>query len=124
MATEKELTDHGDVCSICYMEMEHPSAVITDCQHFFHKACLKKWLVVQDNCPLCTKPIVKAEEEKRERVVADAEEEGVTDFESEDNEEDPCEIKSSEYNVPDENLSNFELRRRTIRTEENLFEGD
>ena len=84
VATEQELSDHGDVCSICYMEMENPSAVITDCQHFFHKGCLKKWLVVQDNCPLCTKPIVKSEEEKGERVAADAEEEGVTDFESEE----------------------------------------
>lgn len=61
-ASETDLSNHGDVCSICYQEMESPAAVITDCQHFFHKHCLKKWLVVQDNCPLCTKPIVTAED--------------------------------------------------------------
>ena len=63
-ASETDLSNHGDVCSICYQEMETPDAVITGCQHFFHKHCLKKWLVVQDNCPLCTKPIVTVEEEE------------------------------------------------------------
>lgn len=29
------------------------SAVITPCSHFFHAGCLKKWLYVQDTCPLC-----------------------------------------------------------------------
>ena len=129
MATEKELSDHGDVCSICYMEMEHPSAVITDCQHFFHKGCLKKWLVVQDNCPLCTKPIVKSEEEEgkeREGLIAGgAEEEGVTDFESEENEEELDEIKPENQYFSEENIhTDSELRRRTARAEENLFEGD
>ncbi len=28
-------------------------AVITPCGHFFHAACLKKWLYVQETCPLC-----------------------------------------------------------------------
>ena len=56
--------------------MESPTAVITDCQHFFHKHCLKKWLVVQDNCPLCTKPIVTAEEAEviSERLPLESEE--------------------------------------------------
>ncbi|XP_051902999.1 RING finger protein 145-like isoform X2 [Hippocampus zosterae] len=29
------------------------SAVITPCGHFFHAGCLKKWLYVQETCPLC-----------------------------------------------------------------------
>lgn len=29
------------------------SAVITPCSHFFHAGCLKKWLYVQETCPLC-----------------------------------------------------------------------
>lgn len=29
------------------------SAVITPCGHFFHASCLKKWLYVQETCPLC-----------------------------------------------------------------------
>lgn len=33
------------------------SAVITPCGHFFHAACLKKWLYVQESCPLCHGPL-------------------------------------------------------------------
>ena len=66
VASETDLSNHGDVCSICYQEMQYPDAVITDCQHFFHKYCLKKWLVVQDNCPLCTKPVVASEDQEKE----------------------------------------------------------
>eukprot|EP00092_Neocalanus_flemingeri_P050839 GFUD01058889.1.p1 GENE.GFUD01058889.1~~GFUD01058889.1.p1 ORF type:complete len:568 (+),score=198.06 GFUD01058889.1:192-1706(+) len=69
-ATTTELATHGDVCSICYQDMESPTAVVTLCSHFFHKNCLKRWLVVQDNCPLCTKAIV-AEEVKVEDVPVD-----------------------------------------------------
>lgn len=29
------------------------SAVITHCGHFFHGSCLRKWLYVQETCPLC-----------------------------------------------------------------------
>uniref|UniRef100_A0A672MWZ3 RING-type domain-containing protein n=2 Tax=Sinocyclocheilus grahami TaxID=75366 RepID=A0A672MWZ3_SINGR len=29
------------------------SAVITPCSHLFHAGCLKKWLYVQETCPLC-----------------------------------------------------------------------
>ncbi|XP_072262808.1 RING finger protein 145-like [Pyxicephalus adspersus] len=50
-ATEEELRAHNDVCSICFQEMS--IAVITVCNHFFHSDCLKKWLYVQDTCPLC-----------------------------------------------------------------------
>uniref|UniRef100_A0A803Y0L5 Zinc finger RING-H2-type domain-containing protein n=1 Tax=Meleagris gallopavo TaxID=9103 RepID=A0A803Y0L5_MELGA len=28
-------------------------AVVTSCHHFFHGACLRKWLYVQDSCPMC-----------------------------------------------------------------------
>lgn len=33
------------------------SAVITYCGHFFHGICLRKWLYVQETCPMCHKPI-------------------------------------------------------------------
>lgn len=29
------------------------TAKITKCKHFFHGVCLRKWLYVQDRCPLC-----------------------------------------------------------------------
>lgn len=29
------------------------TARITRCNHYFHGVCLRKWLYVQDICPLC-----------------------------------------------------------------------
>lgn len=50
-ASPQQLQALNDVCSICYSEMV--SAKITRCNHFFHGVCLRKWLYVQDRCPLC-----------------------------------------------------------------------
>ncbi|XP_017023789.1 protein TRC8 homolog isoform X1 [Drosophila kikkawai] len=50
-ATSAQLQAFDDVCAICYQEMY--SAKITRCRHFFHGVCLRKWLYVQDRCPLC-----------------------------------------------------------------------
>ncbi|KAK7904550.1 hypothetical protein WMY93_017157 [Mugilogobius chulae] len=50
-ATTEQLQRHNDVCSICFQEMN--SAVITYCGHFFHGNCLRKWLYVQETCPMC-----------------------------------------------------------------------
>ncbi|XP_030369826.1 protein TRC8 homolog isoform X2 [Scaptodrosophila lebanonensis] len=50
-ATPAQLRAFDDVCAICYQEMY--SAKITRCRHFFHGVCLRKWLYVQDRCPLC-----------------------------------------------------------------------
>ncbi|XP_023333019.1 RING finger protein 145 isoform X3 [Eurytemora carolleeae] len=55
-ATNDELEAHADVCIICYMQMQ--SAKKTECGHFFHSNCLKRWLYVQDNCPMCRAPII------------------------------------------------------------------
>uniref|UniRef100_A0A7N6AF59 RING finger protein 145 n=1 Tax=Anabas testudineus TaxID=64144 RepID=A0A7N6AF59_ANATE len=50
-ATAQQLQQHNDVCSICFQDMS--SAVITYCGHFFHGNCLRKWLYVQETCPMC-----------------------------------------------------------------------
>ncbi|KAI1903015.1 hypothetical protein AGOR_G00022820 [Albula goreensis] len=50
-ATCLQLEKHNDICAICYQDMR--TAVITPCSHFFHAGCLKKWLYVQETCPLC-----------------------------------------------------------------------
>merc|ERR1711874_210624 len=57
-ATKSQLVEHGDVCSICYLNMENPEAVITLCNHYFHLVCLKKWIISQqrETCPHCTSP--------------------------------------------------------------------
>uniref|UniRef100_A0A915JA46 RING-type domain-containing protein n=1 Tax=Romanomermis culicivorax TaxID=13658 RepID=A0A915JA46_ROMCU len=50
-ATEDQLNDLQDVCAICYQELSE--AKITPCRHYFHAYCLKKWLYVQQSCPMC-----------------------------------------------------------------------
>ena len=59
-ATEKELESHNDVCAICYSDMQ-TSAKVTPCGHYFHGGCLKKWLFVQDHCPMCSAKIIEEE---------------------------------------------------------------
>jgi len=63
-ASEAQLDRLDDVCAICYQEMR--TAKITRCNHFFHGVCLRKWLYVQDRCPLCHDILYKVEAEVKE----------------------------------------------------------
>ncbi|KAJ7997271.1 hypothetical protein DPEC_G00227240 [Dallia pectoralis] len=54
-ASDLQLELYNDICAICYQDMKN--AVITPCSHFFHAGCLKKWLYVQETCPLCHKQL-------------------------------------------------------------------
>lgn len=51
IATPNELLIYSDVCAICYNELNN--ARVTRCHHMFHGVCLRKWLYIQDQCPLC-----------------------------------------------------------------------
>ncbi|XP_043668383.1 protein TRC8 homolog [Vespula pensylvanica] len=53
----EQLRSLNDVCAICYQEMQ--AAKITRCNHYFHGVCLRKWLYVQDRCPLCHDVVYK-----------------------------------------------------------------
>ena len=55
-ASPEQLRANNDVCSICIHEMN--AACITPCNHLFHSACLRKWLYIQDFCPLCHQKLV------------------------------------------------------------------
>lgn len=74
-AKAEQLEKLDDVCAICYQEMH--SAKITRCNHYFHSICLRKWLYVQDRCPLCHDILYKIEivQNKDSGTSADAEEE-------------------------------------------------
>ncbi|XP_077992485.1 E3 ubiquitin-protein ligase RNF139-like [Glandiceps talaboti] len=63
-ATAEELAQHNDVCAICYQDLV--SACITPCNHYFHSLCLRKWLYIQDKCPLCHADIYEKEEKSDE----------------------------------------------------------
>ena len=60
-ATEAQLRSYNDVCAICYSDMQL-SAKITPCGHYFHGGCLKKWLFLQDHCPMCSAKIIEEQE--------------------------------------------------------------
>lgn len=42
-----------DVCAICFCELSAYESLITNCNHIFHTTCLRKWLYLQDTCPMC-----------------------------------------------------------------------
>merc|ERR1712029_1200962 len=54
-----KINRHNDVCAICYQEMT--VAKITRCRHMFHSICLRKWLYMQDNCPMCHEKLYKSD---------------------------------------------------------------
>jgi len=58
-ATKEEIEKHNDVCAICYQEMV--AAKLTKCKHMFHAICLRKWLYMQDNCPMCHEKLYQAD---------------------------------------------------------------
>lgn len=80
-ASEQQLRAFDDVCAICYQVklkmllfiffmpflnylffvQDMTSAKITRCKHYFHGVCLRKWLYVQDRCPLCHEIIMNHE---------------------------------------------------------------
>nr|CAB3265627.1 E3 ubiquitin-protein ligase RNF139-like [Phallusia mammillata] len=67
-ADAEKLHEHKeDVCSICYQNfseaMDHGEVRITECKHLFHGECLRKWLYIQDTCPMCHQKIF-AEDKK------------------------------------------------------------
>jgi len=67
-ATEAQLAVFDDVCAICYQELT--SARITRCNHYFHGVCLRKWLYVQDICPLCHETLYVMTDETKAEATA------------------------------------------------------
>lgn len=65
-AEAEQLRQLDDVCAICYQEMR--TAKITRCRHFFHGVCLRKWLYVQDVCPLCHEVLHGIDRDDRNRL--------------------------------------------------------
>ncbi|KAL9241255.1 hypothetical protein vseg_015386 [Gypsophila vaccaria] len=52
--THVDRSEDTDLCSICLNEFEEGSCVgVLDCGHEFHRQCIKKWLVINNVCPLC-----------------------------------------------------------------------
>uniref|UniRef100_T1JXF2 RING-type domain-containing protein n=1 Tax=Tetranychus urticae TaxID=32264 RepID=T1JXF2_TETUR len=57
-ATREQLESLDDIYPICFQDFsELITARITRYNHYFHELCLRKWLYVQDVCPLCHKTL-------------------------------------------------------------------
>lgn len=60
LASKSQLEEHNDFCTICFTHMSAANAsVITECKHYFHRICLRKWLCFQNRCPLCNVSITR-----------------------------------------------------------------
>ena len=44
-------------CSICFENIPLNSEYITECQHYYHDKCIKKWLHKSTKCPICRQDI-------------------------------------------------------------------
>ena len=46
-------------CSICLEEyIENNNIIKLNCEHQYHKECIKEWLKINNNCPQCRKNII------------------------------------------------------------------
>ena len=69
-ARGRALRELGDVCAICYQEFSG-AARVTPCRHYFHAPCLRKWLYIQDSCPMCHQRVYVEEPEAPPRPFSD-----------------------------------------------------
>lgn len=54
---EKISVKCNDKCIICFENLKNNLTVKTPCNHLVHRKCLKKWLLDNNNCPLCRNEI-------------------------------------------------------------------
>ena len=55
-----ETGDAGTECVICMnpLDVEQlKQRMVTPCGHFFHEACLRRWMDIKMECPTCRQPL-------------------------------------------------------------------
>eukprot|EP00293_Proteomonas_sulcata_P014772 CAMPEP_0184288258 /NCGR_PEP_ID=MMETSP1049-20130417/764_1 /TAXON_ID=77928 /ORGANISM="Proteomonas sulcata, Strain CCMP704" /LENGTH=65 /DNA_ID=CAMNT_0026594539 /DNA_START=273 /DNA_END=470 /DNA_ORIENTATION=- len=59
-------SDSND-CAICMMPVGGQSdpgpRVVTPCDHVFHQDCLKRWMEIKLECPVCRRQVPDMDEE-------------------------------------------------------------
>ena len=67
---EHENENDEEKCSICQEALTPHSIVrqINRCNHFFHQACIERWLCEHSSCPLCMQRIVEEGNENHQTV--------------------------------------------------------
>ncbi|CAF1119822.1 unnamed protein product [Adineta steineri] len=58
LATNEQIEEYNDICSICHNTLTSGVACITPCSHIFHQKCLQKAFYATQNCALCSRPII------------------------------------------------------------------
>ena len=48
-----EQIEKDSVCVICFEELEKGVGKLENCDHQFHKKCIKRWLKEKPICPIC-----------------------------------------------------------------------
>lgn len=56
-------------CCICLAEFEKSEEIckLRQCNHYFHSACLKEWLIIKLSCPFCRQSI----DDQKKKEIAD-----------------------------------------------------
>eukprot|EP00474_Spongospora_subterranea_P009197 CRZ09655.1 hypothetical protein [Spongospora subterranea] len=52
-ASEQELRDLDDHCTICHEPLQTGQTKKLPCSHFFHLSCLRQWMKYRRTCPIC-----------------------------------------------------------------------
>jgi len=47
------LCKNSDECAICFENIYNNYVPVFICNHLFHKKCIKSWLKINNNCPIC-----------------------------------------------------------------------
>ncbi|CAF0986426.1 unnamed protein product [Adineta ricciae] len=58
LATNEQIEEYNDICSICHNTLTSGVACVTPCAHIFHQKCLQKAFYATQNCALCSRPII------------------------------------------------------------------
>ena len=41
------------ICIICYDNISYDDLIFTKCDHYYHESCIKRWLAINQVCPIC-----------------------------------------------------------------------
>eukprot|EP00835_Amoeboradix_gromovi_P004579 NODE_365_length_10088_cov_0.583041.p2 type:complete len:123 gc:universal NODE_365_length_10088_cov_0.583041:574-206(-) len=53
---EKDTYQQGK-CMVCLEQFQYHEGIVNlRCNHLFHNLCIKKWIAVKNNCPVCSEP--------------------------------------------------------------------
>ncbi|CAF3342544.1 unnamed protein product [Rotaria socialis] len=66
LATNEQIEEYNDICSICHNTLTSGVACVTPCFHIFHQKCLQKAFYATKNCALCSRPIIQERNQHRE----------------------------------------------------------